>query len=1189
MISAITFNDYLFEIPMVMTDDFYISITPDTTGMPRQVSSNITGTDHSYYKFSNNWQPFYSLDERYEWVTQVSLSQYEDADIFPPIVRSLTGVNNFIDTDASLELLVQEANNVISPISGEYTIDGGVTWLSFSMVSAKSNYLFTGTIPGQIDGTIGSVKFYLEDDIANAEWSDEFPLVWSKDKLILSESFESETFPPIGWTTQIIDSTGVGFSQIGIDYYEKAVHTGIYSAFHSDGDEINFNDDWLITKKVMLPASGSTTLSFWELGYYLEYIASGKHEIAVSTDMVTWDVVYTGHPPLGETGKGEEWGNTIISLQAYAGQEVYIGFHYFANYEDQWYIDDVEVFFDYEGPVINIISANEALSPNIGAFVNNDMNIVLSVSDRTGVGSITGHYSFDGGAIFTDLIFSKSKLNDELWSAVIPALSTETAGVINFNLIDSGGNTTDSDQYDISFVADNELAEIEKFIYESPTFANDSMDISVTFYDESSIDSCKAYYSNDSWVSQVEIPMTSSKYHTYTYTGMIPAETSETFGKVKFTITDTSNNILNSEEFEVRWLEGSVVYFDDFDTNHIFADWNYIGGNWGYKTTSFYSPAKSISDSPSGNYYNNTTNYMQSKEFDLSALLGGKMYFWASIDLEDSFDYFYIEATLDSGATWTELASFTGHHPEWEYYAVDIGAVASESSVKFKFIVVADQYVDGDGVDLDDIKIAGYTKDYSSPLIKYSGPDELVVGLLDYSFEVEIKDISGLSELKVVYTVDEGMEQSSYSDVSMVSDDTYSVTIPAVQPGSKINYKVVAVDSSGFANISETKYYEVYSGNYLYYENGKQFADFYDFIGNSEQATAYAVAKRMTMGPLMEKGHYRSDLVGLTIGNYVTTESPSAPMTLHIWADAGGFPGEDIITPINCEQTSSLMDPNALTIVDLRPYSADLTGLEGDIFVGFTSEGEGTNILYEVASNHLDEPGYVQYRRSWLGNGNEMGISWVWDESDVYHISGITGDYVLVDMPLAPLNLIGRGGEGSIILNWAEGVDNDIDYYNIYRGNTENFVIGSPIGSVLFSEGATFVDTDPAGGDTEGYFYYKITAVDLDTNESETSNEVKINPSGIEEYLPMTTELYQNYPNPFNPDTKINFTTAQAGNVKLFVYNSKGETVSKLIETELQRGYHSINFDGSKFVSGVYYYILSTSEQTFVNKMVLLK
>ncbi|NOR45058.1 MAG: hypothetical protein GQ534_05670, partial [Candidatus Delongbacteria bacterium] len=1035
MISATTFNDFIFETPMIMTGDFYISVVPDEAGMPRQVSSNLTGSDHSYFSLSNEWLPFYNMDERYEWVTQVSLSPYEDIDVYPPIIRNLAGGDNFIDTDANLELLIQDANNVISPLNAEYTIDSGITWVAFSMVSAKNNYLFTGTIPGQPDGTIGSVKFYLEDDQSNAQWSEEHSITWSKDKLLLIEGFEGAVFPPENWTTQVLDSTGVGFSVVDTDYYENGSHTGTYSAFHSDGDVPNFNDDWLITPLMKLPVSNSITLSFWELGYYMQYIATGKHEIGISTDMVNWDIIYTGYPPLGEEGKGEEWGNVTLALQAYAGQDVYIGFHYVGNYEDQWYIDDVELFLDYEGPVINKILANEALDPNIGTFVNNDMNINLSVHDRTGVASITGHYTFDGGATYTDLIFSASKLEEELWIGTIPALSSETSGAINFTLTDVGGNVTDSEQYDIYFVADNEVAEIEKFEYQSPVFVNDSINISVTFNDESAIDSCKAYYSKDNWITQIEIPMSTFKYNSYTYTGTIPAETTETFGKVKFSITDVSNNILNSAEFEVEWLEGSVIYFDDFDENHIFADWNYIGGNWGYKTTSFYSPVKSVSDSPSGNYYNNTTSYMQSKEFDLSAYASGKMYFWASIDLEESFDFFIIEATLDSGATWVELASFTGHHPEWEYYSVDLGAVSTESSVKFKFTVKADEYINGDGVDIDDFKIVGYSKDYSTPLITYSGSDDLVIGLVDYNFEVNIKDPSNLSEVKLIYIVDDGLEQVSYSDLSTAVGDTYTVTIPAIESGAKINYKIAAIDSSEFLNSSETGFFEVYSGNYLYYENGEGFADFYDTIGNSDQATAYAIAKRITMGPVIEKGHYRSDLVGLTIGNYTISDSPSSPMNIHIWADAGGFPGEDIITPIYFEQASSSEDPYALTMVDLRPYSVELSGLEGDIFVGFTSDGEGTNILYEVADNHIDEPGYVQYGRSWLGNGNELGISWVWNEADVYHISGITGDYTLVDTPLAPLNLTGRGGEGNIILDWAEGVDYDIDYYNIYRGD----------------------------------------------------------------------------------------------------------------------------------------------------------
>ncbi|MBN2884270.1 MAG: T9SS type A sorting domain-containing protein [Clostridia bacterium] len=1189
MTSISNYNDFVMDEPIMVTDDFYIAVVPDHNGMPRQTSSKVTSSDHSYTKEITGWIPFISESERYEWVMNVYMLPNEESDTFPPIVRSLSGNENFIDTDADLELTVQDKSTVLSPINAEYTLDGGITWTAFTMTSSKSNYLFSGTIPGQADGSAGSVKFYLEDNFSNAQWSDEYPILWSKDKLLLSESFEGETFPPEDWTLQSMDSTGIGFSRVDIEYYENASHTGVYSAFHSDGDIMNFNDDWLITPMINIPLENSVTLSFWELGYYLMYVADGKHEICVSSDKLNWDVIYTEYPPLGEIGNGEEWGNSTLALHDYAGESIYIGFHYVGNYEDQWYIDDVKLFFDYEGPVISKIASNEAIVPNIGAFVNNDMILDLTVSDNTEVDTVTGHYSFDGGSTFTDLVFSNSKFIEAKWVGVIPALPVETAGVINFTLTDTGGNVTDTDQYDIYFVEDNEVAEVERFEYRSPVFVNDDHAMSVTFNDESAIDSCRAYYSKDSWVTQTEIPMAASKYHSYTYTGSIPAETSETFGKVKFIITDTSGNTLNSEEYEVKWLEGSIIYFDDFDDNHIFADWNYIGGNWGYNTSSYYSPVKSISDSPSGNYYNNTTNYMQSKEFDLSSLMGGKIYFWASIDLEDSFDHFYIEATIDSGATWTKLASFTGYHPEWQYYSVDIGSVVANPGVKFKFTVKADEYVNGNGVSLDDFMIAGYSKDYSAPLITYTGPEELVIGLTDYNFEVGVLDISNLSELKVVYKVDGGAEQYSYSDLSSVSNGIYNVYIPAVQPGAKIEYKIAAVDSSEFLNFSETEYFEVYSGNYLYYENGMQYADFYDIIGNSSQATAYAIAKRITMGPLTGKGHYKADLLGLTIGNYTSTDNPNAPMNIHIWTDAGGFPGEDIVSPIYVVPGSNIADPDKKTIVDLRPYSADLSDLEGDIFVGFTSAGDGTNILYEVAENHITEPGYVQFRRSWLGNGNETGVSWVMDEGDVYHISAITSAYTLMDSPLAPLNLTGRGGEGNVILEWAEGVDDDIDFYNIYRGDSENFTVGAPIATVLFSEGTTFVDPDPEGGDTEGYFYYKITAVDVDSNESGLSNEVKVNPSGIDEYLPLVTELHQNYPNPFNPVTKINFSTAENGKVSLNVYNSKGELVSKLIESDLQRGYHSIDFNGSMFVSGVYYYVLATSNDTFSSKMVLLK
>jgi len=86
-----------------------------------------------------------------------------------------------------------------------------------------------------------------------------------------------------------------------------------------------------------------------------------------------------------------------------------------------------------------------------------------------------------------------------------------------------------------------------------------------------------------------------------------------------------------------------------------------------------------------------------------------------------------------------------------------------------------------------------------------------------------------------------------------------------------------------------------------------------------------------------------------------------------------------------------------------------------------------------------------------------------------------------------------------------------------------------------------------------------------------------------------SSELKQNYPNPFNPTTTINFTLTETGKTKLVITNAKGEIVKELVNNELKSGYHSYNFDGSGFVSGIYFYQLTTSEKTITKKMLLVK
>ncbi|MDA3838072.1 MAG: T9SS type A sorting domain-containing protein [Candidatus Delongbacteria bacterium] len=84
-------------------------------------------------------------------------------------------------------------------------------------------------------------------------------------------------------------------------------------------------------------------------------------------------------------------------------------------------------------------------------------------------------------------------------------------------------------------------------------------------------------------------------------------------------------------------------------------------------------------------------------------------------------------------------------------------------------------------------------------------------------------------------------------------------------------------------------------------------------------------------------------------------------------------------------------------------------------------------------------------------------------------------------------------------------------------------------------------------------------------------------------------ELMQNYPNPFNPSTEIRFKIQNDSKVKLIVFNTKGETVVRLVEGKLQKGLHKVKFDGSKLNSGVYFYQLNVNGLKNTKKMVLAK
>lgn len=89
--------------------------------------------------------------------------------------------------------------------------------------------------------------------------------------------------------------------------------------------------------------------------------------------------------------------------------------------------------------------------------------------------------------------------------------------------------------------------------------------------------------------------------------------------------------------------------------------------------------------------------------------------------------------------------------------------------------------------------------------------------------------------------------------------------------------------------------------------------------------------------------------------------------------------------------------------------------------------------------------------------------------------------------------------------------------------------------------------------------------------------------------IPQIFALRQNHPNPFNPVTQISFELQVTSHVMLDVYNITGQKVSTIINEQVEPGYHTVEWDGSSFASGVYFYRIQAGDIIESRKMMLLK
>jgi len=178
-----------------------------------------------------------------------------------------------------------------------------------------------------------------------------------------------------------------------------------------------------------------------------------------------------------------------------------------------------------------------------------------------------------------------------------------------------------------------------------------------------------------------------------------------------------------------------------------------------------------------------------------------------------------------------------------------------------------------------------------------------------------------------------------------------------------------------------------------------------------------------------------------------------------------------------------------------------------------------------------------------------------------------------------------------LALSWEMNPANDLSYYAVYRGSSEDFVPGS--------ESRVGMPTAPEYFDgswrwSSGY-YYKISAIDIHGNESGFALLRPDDVTGDDTpKVPEESYLSQNYPNPFNPMTRIEFGLAAPGHITVRIYDAAGRLVRELVDEAGPAARHHAIWDGRddagrRVASGVYFYRLDAGSFTKTRKMILLQ
>lgn len=401
-----------------------------------------------------------------------------------------------------------------------------------------------------------------------------------------------------------------------------------------------------------------------------------------------------------------------------------------------------------------------------------------------------------------------------------------------------------------------------------------------------------------------------------------------------------------------------------------------------------------------------------------------------------------------------------------------------------------------------------------------------------------------LDEVKLFYQVNDGESQSL--DMQLTAGNTFTATLPAFSDSTLVSFYVKAVDNEGYESYNPL---DTVSDKYFYYVLDR------DITIQDVQRSPFG------------GGWSAYDGFEVTVEGIVTSDTSSIGSAAQIHIQNGTGPWSGIW----------LFGDNVLNLKE--GDQVQVTGTVDEDF-DYTRIENITGVSILTTGNSLPEP--TEITTDIVGTSNNGTLPAESYEGVLVAYSDVTVIDENADGDAGPDE--GSGGNrnfGEILIADDSNVGTRVelqqgnnDYHNFWDASLEEEPIRLQQGNTL---------EKLIGIEYYSFGNYKLVPR-TNSDFIGLSTDVKEEALAADNFA-----LAQNYPNPFNPTTVIQFSIPKRADVSLKVFNILGQEVVSLIDKEMDRGIHRINFDATNLSTGIYFYRLQAGNFIETKKMLLIK